>query len=112
MTHTSYPDLLYVEAVPDGLLVKFRTMFPATAGVRGLAEELYELSCERGGPRLHLDLAEVEELTDYLLQQLLALSKKLHGLGDHLVLLNLRPNVLAALHACRPTERLDIRRVA
>ena|SRR5581483_11197595 len=99
MPHLAYPDLLYVEPVQDGLLVKLRTMFLDEHDVRDLEPELYALSYERGGPHLYLDLAEVEDLPEPVIGQLAYLGRRLQAVGDRLILLNLRPHVYAALRA-------------
>ncbi len=106
--YTSHADLLQVEAVRDGLLVRLHGPSLDRTNAYGLAEELFDLAFHRGGPTLYLDCTEIEELEESILLRLVLLSWKLQSMGDRLVLRNLRPQVYEALQASRLLDHLVI----
>jgi anti-anti-sigma regulatory factor len=101
MPDLSFADLLRVETVRDGTLVRFNNQDLAQANARDLADELYDLASKGNGPHLYLDLESVESLPRVILLRLIVLEKKLQDLGDRLVVLNPTGRVREAIQASR-----------
>ncbi len=109
MSNLSFADLLSVETVRDGTLVRFHSRDLNSPSARDLADELFDLACKGSGPHLYLDLGGVESLTRYLLLRLIVLEQKLQDIGDRLIVLNPTVRVREAIQASRLAESVRVR---
>lgn len=108
MASTFPAELLQVEDVRDGLVVRLQASSVGPSSVRELPGELFDLAFHRGGPHLYLDFAEVETLDADMLTRLVMLDWKLQSVGDRLILLNLPAPDHRAPRASRLIDHMHV----
>jgi len=108
MSSLSFAELLTVESLPDGTLVRFNHPHLTRASARELAAELFDLARRGNGPHLYVDLKGVDALTSQVLLRLIVLNRKLQDLGDRLILLNPQPHVRDMIQATRVSDFLTV----
>ncbi len=78
--------------------------------LQDVGEQLFRLVEEQGRRDLHLDFADVQTVPSMGLGKLVALNKKVRGVGGHLALVNVPPPVYEVIQATRLDKLLDVRR--
>jgi anti-anti-sigma regulatory factor len=98
----------HVEPLRDGVLIRLAGQDLTEANARDLLDAVYDFARNGGGPHLYLDLARLEHLARPVLLRLMVLDRKLHELGDRLVLLNASAGVRQAIHSARLADLLEV----
>ena len=100
---------LEVQTTDDLAVVKLTSHSLNDTNVQDLGEQLFRLVEEQGQRNLHLDLSDVRFVPSMGLGKLVALNKKVRGVGGHLALVNVPASVYEAIQATRLDKLLDVR---
>ena len=101
---------LDVQTVDDVAVVKLTSQALDDTNLQAVGEQLFRLVDEEGRHKLHLDFANVRFVPSTGLGKLVALNKKVRGVGGHLALVNVPDPVYEAIRATRLDRLLDVRR--
>jgi anti-anti-sigma factor len=102
-------DPLDVDTSGEAAVAKLNARRLDESNSEAVGERLFRLVEERGRTQLHLDMGNVESVSSTGLGKLIALNKKVRGVGGHLTLYNVDGFVYEIFQVTQLHRLLDIR---